>query len=99
MQESTLPLKSRIRYRKRSWLRKLIIFVQRLAVATGIVFVIFIIGTIGAIENNADLFYGTIKIVCYAICVFLSYAAYNILEIALLWEHKRRVEKANKKSA
>lgn len=90
MQEATqLPM--RIKTRNKSLLRKIIIFFQRICVICGIVFLGLIIGTTGAIENNADLFYGTIKILIYIFCVFLSYSAYKLLDIALLWEHKRRI--------
>lgn len=66
---------------------------QKIAQATGVAATVLILGTLGGIENGMDMLKGIAILAASGGVLAFSVAVYRVLDDALFWEHRRRMEK------
>lgn len=66
---------------------------QKIAQATGVAATVLILGTLGGIENGMDMLKGIAVLAASGGVLAFSVAVYRVLDDALFWEYRRRMEK------
>ena len=66
---------------------------QKIAQATGVAATVLIFGTLGGIESGMDMLKGIAILAASGGALALSVSVYRVLDDALFWEHRRRMEK------
>lgn len=66
---------------------------QKIAQATGVAATVLIFGTLGGIESGMDMLKGIAILAASGGALAFSVAVYRVLDDALFWEHRRRMEK------
>lgn len=66
---------------------------QKIAQATGVAATVLIFGTLGGIESGMDMLKGIAVLAASGGVLAFSVAVYRVLDDALFWEHRRRMER------
>ena len=77
----------------KSPMRLAILAGQKIAQATGVSATVLIFGTLGGIESGMDMLKGIAVLAASGGVLAFSVAVYRVLDDALFWEHRRRMEK------